>query len=33
MPFQMTIADERRWLLVLLQLERTRIATLTQAAR
>jgi len=33
MPFQLTIADERRWLLVLLQLERTRIAALTQAAR
>lgn len=32
MPFQLSIPDERRWLLVLLQLERMRIATLTQAA-
>ncbi len=26
MPFQLSIPDERRWLLVLLQLEQTRIA-------
>lgn len=33
MSFQLSIPDERRWLLVLLQLERTRIAALTQAAQ
>lgn len=32
MAFQLSIPDERRWLLVLLQLERTRIAAL-QAAK
>ena len=33
MRFQLTISDERRWLLVLLQLERMRIAALTPAAK
>lgn len=33
MPFQLTISDERRWLLVLLQLERMRIAALAQASK
>lgn len=33
MPFQLTHEAERRWVLVLLQLERTRIAALTSAAQ
>lgn len=32
MSFQLSIPDERRWLLVLLQLERMRIAALQRAA-
>lgn len=33
MPFQLSHESERRWLLVLLQLERTRVAVLTPAAK
>lgn len=33
MSFQLSLRDERRWLLVLLQLERARIAVLTPAAK
>ena len=33
MPVQLSHEAERRWVLVLIQLERTRIAALTQAAK